>query len=220
MKVLKHIALCSLLFASTACLKQEGGQKIPGINGPDLNVQNGKVLLSIEMENVQTQAGITMPISEKMKNSTVTIGPAMRSDGTFGGTLVRVALDPEDVNSEDFRLVPPQTLPDGREFPYLVEGTLPSLAFQVPKAKNSTFYVSEKVFGLFLPIKLPDGFFGSIHYKLIVNGKSYGVVSLIHPDANGEGAGVLALLTMKEIQSSKGLQKLMRISKKNKSVIY
>jgi hypothetical protein len=220
MKKISSLMLFTLLFVASSCLNQEDGQYIPGVLGPKLNVQDGKVLLSIELENVSMDLGVTLPISNKLKNSTVSIMPAMRDDGTMGGTLIRASVDISDVNSDHFKVVPSQTLPDGRAFPYMVSGELPALAFHVPKAKNATFYVSKKVFGIFVPIKLPDDFIGSIHYRLKVNGKSYGVVSLINQDGSGEGAGVLALLTLDEVRNSKGLRKLMKLSKKNKSRVY
>lgn len=220
MKIMTNAFLFTLLFAATSCLNQEGGQKIPGVNGPDVGIQNGKVVISMELEAVEMQVGVTLPISDKMSKSSVTVSPAVRSDGTFGGTLVRVALDMEDVESDYFKVVPHETLPDGRDFPFTVEGTLPAVAFNVEKAKNTTFYVSKKLFGVFLPIKMDADFQANISYRIKINGEDYGLVSLISPDVNGENAGVLALLTLDDIRGNKGLQKLMRLSKRNKKVLY
>jgi hypothetical protein len=220
MKKISKLMLFSLLFAASSCLNQGEGRKIPGLNGPKVNIQDGKVVLSLELENISMDLGLTLPISKKMKNSSVSIMPAMHDDGTMGGTLIRASFDLRDVESDHFKVVPSQTLPDGRAFPYMVSGTLPSLAFNIPKAKNATFYVSKKVFGIFLPLKISKDLVGSIHYRIKINGKYYGAVSLIRPDVNGEGAGVLALLTLDEIRSNPGLKKLMRMSKKNKSRLY
>lgn len=220
MKTLNYLVLSSLLLAATSCLNQGPGKKIPGVNGPKVNVQDGKVLLSVELENVMIDLGLQMPISRKLPKSSVYIGPAMRDDGTLGGTLIKTSIDLEDVSSGKFTVVPNETLPDGRPFPYMIDGTLPSIAINVPKAKNATFYISEKVFGVFVPIKLSPNFQGSIHYRLKVNGKNYGIVSLINNDENNQGAGVFALLDLKAVKGDKGLKKLLKMSKKNKSRLY
>jgi len=211
--------LSSLLFVATSCLNQEDGQYIPGVNGPKVGIQDGKILLTVELEAVEMNAGLTLPLP-KLQHSTVTIGPAMHDDGTFGGTLIKVAFDPKDVENDNFRVVPSNVLPDGRDFPFMVDGSLPAIAVNVPKVKNTTFYMSTKLFGFFLPIKLPPEFNVSVHYRIKVNGKNYGIASLIHPDVRGEGAGLVVLLTLDDIRNNSGAQKLLKMSKKNKSVVY
>lgn len=219
MKLISYLTLFTFLFAATSCLNQEEGQFIPGINGPKINVQNGKILLSVELEKIDLGFGATLPIP-KLEHSSITVGPSMGSDGSFGGTLLQVAFDLRDVESDLFDVVDPQLLPDGRPFPFTMDGTFPAVAVTVPKARNMTFYASKNVFGFFLPIKLPKEFTIDVHYRIKINGKNYGIVSLIHPDASGEGAGVVALLTLKEVRESKDLKKLLKLSKKNKDVLF
>lgn len=219
MKLVSQLLLVLLLLMSTACTEQEEGQYIPGVNGPYLNVLDGKILLSIELENVELQAGVTLPVP-RLEHSSITLGPAMDDDGNIGGTLIRVAFDPRDVESDDFRIVPNQTLPDGRPFPFMIDGTLPALAFHIPKAKDSTFYVSEKLFGFFLPFNIPEDFNVDVHYRIKINGKNYGIVSLIHPDEFGEASGVVVLLTLDEIRENKEAQQLLKFSKKYKHTVF
>lgn len=219
MKLLSYFTLFTFLFAATSCLNQEEGQFIPGVNGPKVNVQNGKILLSVELERVDLGVGATLPIP-KMANSSITVGPSMGGDGSFGGTMIQVAFDVNDVESDFFDVVDPQLLPDGRPFPFLIDGALPAIAVTVPKAKNMTFYASKNVFGFFLPIKLPKEFTVDVHYRIKINGKNYGIVSLIHPDPQGAGAGLVALLTLKDVRESKELKKLLKLSKKHKDVLF
>jgi hypothetical protein len=219
MKLISYAMMFTFLFAATSCLNQEEGQYIPGVNGPIINIQDGKILMTIELENVDAGIGLTMPMP-KLPNSSITVGPSMGGDGSFGGTIIKVAFDLNDVNDDRFRLVDPQLLPDGRPFPFLINGSLPAIAVNTPKVKNMTFYASQKVFGFFLPIKLPADWNVSVHYRIKINGKNYGIVSLIHPDEKGEGAGVVALLTLKDIRSSKGLKKLLKKSRRNKGRLY
>lgn len=219
MKLLGYLTLFTFMFGATSCINQEEGQYIPGVNGPKVNVQNGRILLTMELENVDLGVGATIPMP-KMPNSNITVAPSFSPEGNFGGTLIQVAFDTNDVEGDDFKVVDPQLLPDGRPFPFLINGTLPAVAVNVPQAKDMTFYASENVFGFFLPIKLPEGYQISVHYRIKINGKNYGVVSLIHPDAQGEGAGIVALLTLKDVRASEDLQKLLKYSKKHKNVIF
>ena len=219
MRVLPRLILIFLLVLSTACTDQDDGQYIPGVNGPFVNIQDGKVLLSIELENIELQAGLTLPVP-KLKNSSITLGPAMNDQGQLGGTLIRVAFDPRDLESEDFRVVPAQTLPDGRPFPFMIDGTLPALALHVPKAKNTTFYLSEQLFGFFLPVKIPQDFNVDVHYRIKINGKNYGIVSLIHPNEWDESSGVVVVLTLDEIRNNPEAMQLLKLSRQYKNAIF
>lgn len=219
MKRIAQFILVGILLFATSCTEQEEGQYIPGVNGPFVNVQDGHILISLELENIDLQTGLTLPVP-KLEHSSITLGPAMDNNGNLRGTLIRVAFDPRDVESEDFRVVPAQTLPDGRPFPFMVDGTLPALAFHIPKAKDSTFYISEQLFGFFLPFKIPDDFDVDVNYRIRVNGKNYGIVSLIHPDDFGEASGVVVLLTLDEIRDNPDAQQLLKLSKKYKSVVF
>lgn len=220
MKVLSYLLLCAIFFTSTSCLNQEEGKYIPGVKGPRVNIQDGKVILSIELTGIDLPVGLTVPIP-KLDQSTVTVAPSFGEDGSFNGTLIKVAFDLRDVENDEFRVVPHQTLPDGRDFPFLIDGTLPALAVNIPKALDTTFYASQKVFGFFLPIKIPSDFQLSVHYRIKVNGKKYGIVSLIHADEETqEGSGLIVLLTLDELRKNPELQKLLKISKRRKSTLY
>lgn len=207
------------LLVSTSCLKQENGKYIPGVNGPKVNIQNGKIVLSVELENIDLNGGVSLPLPN-MRRSSFTISPSFSGNGGFAGTLLKVDFDLKDVESDKFRVVPNETLPDGRDFPFTIDGTLPALAIHVPEFKDSTFYASNKLFGFFLPIDLPEGFKASVHYKIKINGGDYGIVSLIHPDSLGNGAGLIVLLTLEQVRSNPGFQKILKLSKKNRNRLY
>lgn len=212
MKKIHYLPL--LIFLLTSCLNQPEAPKIPGLDGPKLNIQDGKILLSVGLENIDIAGGATLPIP-KLEHSSFTLAPRFE-----GGTLLQVALDPRDIESDEFEVVPFETLPDGRPFPFLVGGALPALAINVPRALNTTFYASNQVFGFFLPIKLPSEFSVSIHYRLKINGNNVGIVSLIHPNEQNEGAGVVLLLTMKEITNNQQFNTLLKYSKKYKKKLF
>ncbi|MBD64429.1 MAG: hypothetical protein CME62_04435 [Halobacteriovoraceae bacterium] len=218
MRLSCYLLLLVVVFNFSACTSQDNGPLIPGVLGPDINIQNGKILISVELENIDIPVGLTLPVP-KLKNSNITLGPAS-SNGGFGGTLIQVNFAIEDVDSDEFRSVPPELLPDGRPFPFMIDGTLPAIALHVPKAKDMTFYMSNKLFGFFLPLKLPAEFQNDINYRIRINGKSYGVVALIHPDEHGEGSGLVALLTLDDIRNSEDAQKLLKLSKKYKNTVF
>lgn len=207
---MKVLSLFIVLLMASSCLKQGEAPKIPGVDGPKLNIADGKILLSVGLEAIDLQGGLTLPIP-KLEHSSVAIGPRLE-----GGTLLQVAFDPRDVKSEYFRVVPAEYLPDGRPFPFTTDGTLPALAINVPKAFDMTFYGSNKLFGFFLPIKLPEEFNVSIHYRLKINGNNVGIVSLIHPSEGREGGGIVLLLTMKQIEENTDFQTLLKHSKKRR----
>jgi hypothetical protein len=203
-----------MLLGSTSCLNQAKTPKIPGVDGPKLNIMDGKIILSVGLENIDLPVGGTIPaslIDKKLKNSHLTVGPRLE-----GGSLIQIAFDLKDVESDEFRVVPPQTLPNGMDFPFIVGGELPALAFNIPKAFDMTFYASKRAFGFFLPIKLPDDITFGATIALKVNGKHFGVFSVVGNDAQGEGSGLVLMLTLEEIRNNPDVQKLLRISKKKK----
>ncbi len=214
--VLKLPFLFILLFASSSCLTQGETPKIPGLDGPNFNIIDGKILLSVGLENVELPVALTLPLP-KMKNSSVTLGTRLE-----GGSMIQVAFDLNDVKSDVFRIVPGQTLPDGRAFPFIMGGELPALAFNIPKAFDMTFYASDKAFGFFLPVKLPAEFQYGVTMRLKINEKKVGVFTVVGNNAYGEGSGLVLMLTLQEIESNEDLKALLKFSKrkKNKDVLF
>jgi hypothetical protein len=203
-----------MLFISTSCLNQGETPKIPGVDGPKINIMDGKIILSVGLENVSLPGGATIPaslIDKKLKNSFVTVGPRWE-----GGSMIQIAFDLKDVESDHFKVVPPQTLPDGRPFPFVMGGELPALAFNVPKVFDTTFYASKRAFGFFLPIKLPRDFRlgGTINLK--VNDKQFGVFTVVGNNAQGEGSGLVLMLTLEQIRDNPDVQTLLKYSKKRR----
>ncbi len=204
------------LFISSSCIEQGKIPKVPGVDGPHINIQDGKIILAATFEKLDLPAGFSTVIP-KMEYSTAALGPALG-----GGTIIKVAFDPRDVESDVFRAVPSETLPDGRPFPFTVDGALPALAINVPDLLDTTFYASNKLFGFFIPIRMPNDL--SIPFdvpiRLKINGKQIGIVSYIAPDHKGEGSGMMLVLTLKDIQDNPDAQSLLRFSKKHPEAIF
>jgi hypothetical protein len=208
--VLSYTLMFMMLFVSTSCLNQGETPKIPGIDGPNLNIVDGKILLSVGLENIDLPGALTLPIP-KLKNSTVTLGTRFQ-----GGTMIQIAFDLNDVESDRFRVVPSQTMPDGRAFPFIMGGELPALAFNIPKAFDMTFYASKRAFGFFLPLKLPSDFQIGGTIALKINGKQFGVFSVVGNNGEGEGSGLVLMLTLEQIRSNPDVKTLLKFSKKRR----
>lgn len=210
----KIITLFIFLIFNSSCLNQGKAPKIPGLIGPKLNINSGKIILSLVLEKIELQAGSTLPIP-KLQNSNITLSPRLE-----GGSIFQINFDPKDIESDYFKVVPDSRLPDGREFPFLVGGTLPALAINIPKAYDSTFYASNKVFGLALPVNIPSEFDLSIHYRLKINDKNVGIVSLIGSNNVDEKSMVVVLLTLDSIVKNPEFKTFIKLSRKYPSYIF
>jgi hypothetical protein len=164
--------------------------KIDGITGPDVEVVNGRVVLSMVFNNVAIDGGATIPLP-KYPNSSVQVGPDFASAGTLL-TLTVSADDFVKVGSNPFSA---QSLPGGRPLPTVSAGTLPAVALQIPQLFNSVFYVGPSVIGFFVPYSKID-LAGSIVSFRFYNkaGAAVGTLSLVGADSAGKNSGVLALM--------------------------
>lgn len=204
-QVLRALALALTTAFAVSCGSQPELPKIEGVAGPFFNVQNGRVLVSMTLEQVEIIGGVTIPLG-KLQNSTVEVTPAQE-----GGTLFQVAVDLSDIELTDWSTVDPHSLPGGRPLPGIVGGQLPSFAVTVPQLADATVYASQKVFGFFLPFKLKVQAIAT--FRIVMNGKNLGNLSLVGQDSNGENSGLLVLMNL-NAAGKKELKRLIKISKK------
>lgn len=216
MRPLLYFSLAVSLFLSTSCIEQGKIPKVPGVDGPRVNIQDGKVILGLTLEKVRLPAGISMNIP-KMDYSTASLATSLG-----GGTVIQVALDLRDLESDHFRNAPPETLPDGRPFPFTAGGTLPAVAINVPSVLDTTFYASNHLFGFFVPINIPSDFKIPVgaSVPLVINGSQIGVVGFIQPDHRGEGSGLVLIITKKQIEDNPDAQTLLKFSKKHPEALF
>jgi hypothetical protein len=200
------LALC-LIPLLLSCGKQSKLPEIPGVDGPKFNVLNGMILIGIRLENLNIPMGGKVPIP-KTDNSHAEASPALE-----GGTLLQITIDPKDIEklSSGVEFGDPETLPGGRPLPGIVGGVLPSLAVNVPDLFDTTFYVSNKVFGFFVPVEIPS-FDVDVTTRIVINGKAIGNLSVISPDQNRENSGLLLLLNISALRSPE-LKRLINLSK-------
>jgi hypothetical protein len=193
---MKKIAMTSLAVAMAITLSACGGKgggvnpSIDGITGPDVELVNGRLILSMVFNNISVDGGATIPIP-KYPNSSVQVGPDFMS----AGTLLVLTVSVTDFLGDKGTMFDPQTLPGGRPLPSVAAGKLPAIAIQVPQLFNSVFYVGPEVLGFFVPFNKLD-LAGSIltfrfHNKA---GEAIGILGLVGSDASGKNAGILAMM--------------------------
>lgn len=194
---LKKIAIASLavLMAATTLTGCGGtgagvNTKIDGITGPDVEVVNGRVVLSMVFNNVAIEGGATIPIP-KYPNSSVQVGPDFQS----AGTLLTLTVNVTDFLGDRGTMFDPQTLPGGRPLPSVASGSLPAVAVQIPQLFNSVFYVGPEVIGFFVPYSKLDLAGSMVTFRFYNKaGESVGILSLVGQDTNKQNAGILALM--------------------------
>lgn len=196
------IITIALLFTSS-CGQQPDSPTIPFVKGPNFNVQDGKILISLEFEALDLNYGGSLPIPS-LENSELSLTPMFT-----GGSVALLALDPTDFKGIDAG--DPVTLPGGRPFPFTADGTLPAVALTVPDFQNITFYLSDKIFGIFVPFE--HRFESDISGRIRIDGKSVGIVSLLRHDSRDNNSGFLLLLSLSNIEDS-DLQTLLKFSQK------
>jgi hypothetical protein len=193
---LKKVAVTGLAVAMAITLSACGGSgkgvnpSIEGITGPDVELVNGRLVLSMVFNNLSVDGGATIPIP-KYPNSSIQVGPDFMSSGT----LLVLTVSVSDFLGDRGRMFDPQTLPGGRPLPSVAAGVLPAIAIQVPQLFNSVFYVGPEVLGFFVPFNKLD-LAGAIlsfrfHNK---KGDAVGILALVGSDAQGANAGILAMM--------------------------
>ena len=70
------------------------------------------------------------------------------------GTLMSFFISTEDLLNDELHLLPPQTLPGGRNLPGVSEGRLPAVAFSIEALNDTVFYANKNLFGIFLPLDI------------------------------------------------------------------
>lgn len=193
---LKKMAVAGLAFAMAITLTGCGGSgsgvnpSIDGITGPDVELVNGRLVLSMVFNNLSIDGGATIPVP-KYPNSSIQVGPDFQS----AGTLLVLTVAVSDFLGNKGAGLNPQTLPGGRPLPSVASGVLPAIAIQIPQLFNSVFYVGPEVLGFFVPFSKLD-LAGSIltfrfHNKA---GAAVGIIGLVGSDAAGKNAGILAMM--------------------------
>lgn len=191
----KHLIIASIaiftLGFSTSCGKNSTSNiQIPGVQGPTVTLMQDNLLISMVFEDLQLDGGLRYNIP-KYNYSYVEISPDVQSSGT----LMSVSISLKDVLGGNLETQDPQKLPGGRNIPGIASGSLPAVAFSLPKFHNMTLYVGKNIFGMFVPAHVGvDSAIASFRYY--IGQKAAGTISLVGNDDKGENAGILLMLDM------------------------
>jgi len=189
----------------TSCGESSTQLDIPGVDGPQLTLQEDNLLIAMTFENIQLDGGLRYSIPE-YENSYIEVGPDLSS----AGTLMSISVSLDDVFDDRLQLLDPQKLPGGRNLPGVASGALPAVAFSIPNWNNMTFYLGSKFFGLFVPVKVDIGTNNIITARFYSGSVRAGNISLVGPDENNENSGFVLLLDL----SSSVKKRLKSIAKK------
>lgn len=176
----------------TACGGKGTGKNplISGVTGPDVEVVNGRLIMSMVFQDIQIDGGATIPIP-KYPNSSVQVGP----DFASAGTILVLSVAVTDFLKDKGTLFNPQTLPGGRPIPGIASGVVPAIAIQVPQLMNMVFYVGMEVLGVFVPFSKLDMQGAIVSFRFYNKaGEPVGMLSLVGNDTAGQNAGILALV--------------------------
>jgi len=186
------VALTLVCSASllTSCAENGTNIQIPGVDGPKVSLFEDKVLIQAVFTELYVQGGLTYYIP-KYPHSYIEVTPDLLS----AGTIMTVTISLKDLFSGVLEQQPAQALPGGRPLPGIVGGRLPAIAFSIPQFYNLQFYIGERVFGLFIPVKLnmPGTMLTARFYN---DGKRAGNMSLVGEDADSENSGFLLMLDL------------------------
>jgi hypothetical protein len=190
---------------STSCGKNSSSNiKIPGLQGPTVTLMQDNLLISLVIEDTQLDGGLRYNIP-KYNYSYIEISPDVQSSGT----LMAVSISLKDLLNGNLDTQDPQKLPGGRNIPGIASGSLPAVAFSLPKFHNMTLYVGKKLFGIFVPVNVGvDNSIASFRYY--IGQKAAGTISLVGKDDKGLNSGVLLMLDMSGAVKSQ----LMNVFKK------
>ncbi len=188
--LMSSLILLAAVFG-TSCGDGKTSLEIPGVTGPNLALQQDNLLISMVFDNIQLDGGLRYNIPQ-YNNSYIAIEPDLQS----AGTLMSISVSLDDVFNGDLQLLPPQSLPGGRNLPGVSSGRLPAVAFSIPKWKNMSFYLGPKFFGVFVPVKLDIGQDNIVTARYYSGSARAGNISLVGPDANGENSGFVLLLDL------------------------
>lgn len=212
----KALVLCLAIAIAPGCGQQgQGLPEIPGVKGPIFNVQDGKVMITMKLLQVNAPIGAKIPLPET-RGSYLEVAPNVED----GGTLIVAYLDVDDLRDISIGVGDPNTLPDGRPVPGIPGGVLQeSLRFDLGQhALNASIYYSQKLFGLYVPFNFDTrGISG--YFNIVVQGKNIGMLSLVGSEGAGRPAAGLIFLRLDALKDPQ-MKKLINMSKRNPHKLY
>jgi len=186
------ITMFAVITASGCGRGQNKNPAIQGVNGPNVNFINDTLTFSMTIQNLNIDQGLRLPVPH-MPHSYLEVGPDFQSNGF----LISIGLASADLKAlAKVDTLDPTTLPGGRPLPGVIAGNLPGIAVTVPKWDNVVFYVGPKVFGIFVPVKLPIQNYVATFRFYDGAGDQVGNISVVGEDDKKLNSGILLLINL------------------------
>ena len=206
------VLVLSMALVAVSCGSQgDDLPNLPGVKGPIFNIVDGKVMITINLLNVNLPVGGKIPVPYT-RDSSFEVAPNILD----GGTTLQFLLDPAEIKgvtvAED-----PNTLPDGRPLPGIPGGTLPSLRVDT-QLFDTSFYFAKTLFGFYVPFNLNTQGYAA-YYNIKLKGVPAGLLGLVSSDAQGKNSGIIIFLKLDALKSSQ-VRKLLKMSERNPHMIY
>lgn len=209
----KTLMLTMVLLFATSCGNDPKLPAIPGVKGPEFNLLDGKVMVTVRLLKANLNIGAKVPIP-KTKQSYFEVSPNLED----GGTLVVFYLDVEDLKNMNIGIGDGNTLPDGRPIPGVPGGTLEGSLRADTELLDMSFYFHKSLFGFYIPLGWDTNGFGG-YWNVVIKGKNIGMLGAVSSDDQGHGAGFILFLRLDQLKD-KQVQKMIEMSKRNPHVLY
>ena len=210
---LKVMLITLSLLLATSCGKEPKLPEIPGVKGPQFNVMDGKVVITIKLLKANLNVGAKVPVP-KTKASYFEVAPNLED----GGTLVVFYLDVNDLKDMNIGVGDGNTLPDGRPIPGIPGGTLEGSLRADTELLDMSFYFSKSLFGFYIPLGWDTNGFGG-YWNVVINQKNVGLLGAVASDEQGHGAGIMLFLRLNQLSNNQ-FNQLINLSKRNPHIKY
>lgn len=184
MKLLSYVLFLCLSLSAMAA------GPIPGVEGPFVSFQNGKLLVSMKLPHAEHPTGFSFGVTEE-KKSIVSFVP----NADEGGMNLEMILDLDDLSSVETSEGQNSKLQDGRDIPGVPGGALKNSTrkdWGNRYADISTFH-SPKSFGVSLPFSWSLGALKDSHHWLHWKGKNIGMISVVNVAGEKKAQGIIFL---------------------------
>jgi hypothetical protein len=163
---------------------------VPGVEGPFVNFHNGKLIVSLKMQEAVHPTGFSFGATES-KNSVITFRPNTED----GGMVLELQMDIEDLQAFDISEGEANLLADGRSIPGIPGGALKNSKRKDwgPSHYDISTFHSPKSFGVAVPFHWNMGATRDGHHWLTWKGKNIGMFSVVNATAEKKAYGMIFL---------------------------
>lgn len=204
---MKCFLILSLLLSAQAYASKKFA--VPGVQGPNFDLEQGKLSVTIDLPKVQWNIGGKVHIP-KSKASSMDISDLADRPGS----RVQFLLDIDDIRSISTTVNSGHALADGRSLPGIQGGKLRN-SIRVDLERRFyglSFFYHKSVFGIALPLnwEVPGS---SSYTKVVINKKDVGQLGYVGSDGTKPGQLVL-FLSLKAL-SGPEFKELLKLSIKH-----